>query len=472
VLALAAAAALARPALVDAQEKPDERFGLNGILPDGFDQFEIPPHNWMQLAKVAGARSNRYELRWDRIQREPGPGDWAAADWIVNENVKAGLSLTVVITGTPPWARTIEGSAVSPPINLDQPALVADRAVNPDNPWANFLFFLARRYAGKVAAWEIWNEPNLSTFWRGSAYQYYQLLKSGYLALKAGDPKATVVMSGLSGAGLDFLKQIIELITTDPEAPAHGGFFDIFSWHGYTRPTRIFEYTNSYRTLLGASGLRKIVWIGETGVPAWDDPKVARGAPVPFGEGATQEEQAHFVVQAYAYGLAAGAARIGLYRASDVGEIGFPGTPSQAIPGWGVTRLDGSARPAYHAYQTIVTLLKGATLRQMQRAEGFDRISFQGHNRDVHILFATGEGGHRGTAPAFRGERAVQLDIYGRAVPIVAVNRQFGADLWGSANQLGSQPGDPIVSGPPVIIVEGAVPGIPPGGGIAQLKPY
>ncbi|GIW06600.1 MAG: hypothetical protein KatS3mg060_1405 [Dehalococcoidia bacterium] len=456
---------------VNAQEGYDYRFGMNAILPDGFDLNQIPALPWTKLATGSGARSNRWELRWDRTQREPGQGDWHVADWVVSENERYRISLTMVLNGTPRWARTVEDLAISPPINLDQPAVLPNGVANPDNPWATFAYTAARRYRGRVFGWEIWNEPNLGTFWTGTPFQYYQLLKAGYLAIKAADPNARVLMGGMSGAGLEFVRELVSIILQDPEWKRYDGFFDIFSWHGYTRPATIFEYTNTYRTFLGASGLAKPVWIGETGVPAWDDPMVTRGAPVPFGEGATQEEQAHFVVHAYAYGLAAGARRISLYRASDVGEVANPGLPDTVVPGWGAVRLDGSGRPSYAAYQLLVTLLKGSALRQMERGDGFDRISFQAPGRDVHILFAVGAGGHKAQAPAFRSDRAVLIDLSGVAIPIMARNRHFSVDLWGSENQLGRN-SDPVVSGPPVIILDGNAPGIPAGGGPFKVQPY
>ncbi|MFN8532366.1 MAG: hypothetical protein U0556_02325 [Dehalococcoidia bacterium] len=468
--AVGAVAAL-RPQPASAQEGYDYRFGMNAILPDGYDQNQIPALPWMQLSTGSGARSNRWEFRWDRIQREPGPGDWQFPDSVIAENERYKMSLTVLLNGTPRWARALDATSASPPINLDQPALLPNGVANPENPWANFVYNAALRYRGKVFAWELWNEPNLATFWLGSPFQYLQLLKAGYQAIKAADPGARVIMGGVSGAGIEFVREIVGLIAQDPDAKRYDGYFDIFSWHGYTRPTTLFEYTNSYRTLLGAAGLAKQVWIGETGVPAWDDPFVTRGAPVPFGEGATQEEQAHFVVHAYAYGLAAGARRISLYRASDVGEVANPGLPDTVVPGWGTVRLDGSGRPAYEAYQLMVMLLKGSALRQIQRADGYDRISFQAPGRNVHILFALGAGGHKGLAPAVQSDRAVTLDLSGLATPILARNQQFTVDLWGSENALGRN-SDPVVSGPPVVVLEGTVPGIPPGGGPVTLAPY
>ena len=58
----------------------------------------------------------------------------------------------------------------------------------------------------ETIAYEVWNEPNLSTEWgipqtQPSAAQYTALLKAGYQGIKAGDAKAIVVSAGLATTG-------------------------------------------------------------------------------------------------------------------------------------------------------------------------------------------------------------------------------------------------------------------------------
>jgi hypothetical protein len=67
------------------------------------------------------------------------------------------------------------------------------------NQFATFAGQLAARYP-QIQAWEIWNEPNLSFYWRPAtnAEAYAQLLALSNLAIKTVSPSATVVMGGLS----------------------------------------------------------------------------------------------------------------------------------------------------------------------------------------------------------------------------------------------------------------------------------
>ena len=60
---------------------------------------------------------------------------------------------------------------------------------------------VAGRYAGRIAAYEVWNEPNLTREWGGlppDPAAYAVLLKACYQAIKAADPKAIVISAGLA----------------------------------------------------------------------------------------------------------------------------------------------------------------------------------------------------------------------------------------------------------------------------------
>lgn len=449
---------------------PDSRFGMVNVLPDGYDLHKIPGHKWMSLAKDAGVRSNRWEFRWDEIQSEPGPGSWATTDWIVGENAKAQMNLTGVLIATPAWASTTGRPGRSVPIGLDEPPLLADGSPNPANTFANFSYWTAKRYAGRVSTWQVWNEPNFGQFWLGSTFQYYQLLKSAYIAIKAADPQANVAFGAIAGSGPDYLKEVLNYIAADPEAAERKGFFDIFIWHGYTRPGFLFEYTHSYRAILLAYGWAKPIWLGETGIPAWDDPLVAEGTPRAFGEASTQLEQGYFVVQAITYALAAGADKVFFYRASDVGE--GRSADGKVIPAWGFTRLNGTGRPAQTAYHLMATALQGATLLQTDRsADGYDRFSFQSPGRVVHVVFTTGTAAKRVSFPAFLGDKAMAVDSTGKVYPAQADNKQFTVELPGASGGNGTETMDILVAGAPLLVIEGSTQGITNNNGVATFTP-
>src|SRR5207237_880904 len=110
---------------------------------------------------------------------------------------QAGLRLLVRVDFPPAWARA-DGANNGPPDSYQD--------------YADFVGRLMTRYKkggkrGRIAALEIWNEPNLSREWGGvpisrqSAADYVRLLCGAYQAAKHADPTVTVLSAGLSPTG-------------------------------------------------------------------------------------------------------------------------------------------------------------------------------------------------------------------------------------------------------------------------------
>lgn len=131
---------------------------------------------------------------WEDI--EPVRGEWhlEAADRIVDEVEKRGMSLVARLTDTPEWAFSAD---LDPDTFVDAPPTdFAD--------YANFCGTIATRYAGRIAAYQVWNEPNLSREWGGrppDAAGYVGLLKACSEAIRAADPDAIIISAGLAPTG-------------------------------------------------------------------------------------------------------------------------------------------------------------------------------------------------------------------------------------------------------------------------------
>ncbi len=70
---------------------------------------------------------------------------------------------------------------------------------------SGFCTVLATRYKGRVAGYQIWNEPNLAREWGGHVPDpagYVALLRTCYVAIKHVDPDALVITAGLLRPGL------------------------------------------------------------------------------------------------------------------------------------------------------------------------------------------------------------------------------------------------------------------------------
>ena len=98
-------------------------------------------------------------------------------------------------------------------------------ASGPPKDLNNFFDFcgkLAARYKNRVAAYQVWNEPNLAREWGNAApnpAEYVAMLKGCYSAIKQADPNALVISAGLSPTGngppaampdVDFLRGMYE----------------------------------------------------------------------------------------------------------------------------------------------------------------------------------------------------------------------------------------------------------------------
>jgi GH35 family endo-1,4-beta-xylanase len=233
----------------------------------------------------SGSKWVRMTLNWS--DAEPKQGEYSQwwfeqYDNAVNLAEEAGQKIIFVVGSSPSWA---SGSS-----NTETP---------PENPadYATFIHYVAARYAGRVSAWEIWNEENTTRFWSTgvNAAQYTALLKDAYPAVKSADPNALVLFGGTSGNDYNFIS----------EAYAAGakGSFDVMAVHPYSchAPGTIVRESNGeitggaflgYRTVhnvMVANGDEKPIWFTEIG---WSS---STGGSCSFGEAT----QAVYLTEAY-----------------------------------------------------------------------------------------------------------------------------------------------------------------------------
>jgi polysaccharide biosynthesis protein PslG len=148
----------------------------------------------LELIRDAGFGWVKQVFPWREIEGlGKGQYDWSVTDRIVDQvESVGGLKLIARLDSDPTWAsgRTYpnsEGIIMTPPRNYQD--------------FAAFCFALASRYKGRIAAYQVWNEPNLMREWGGMAPDpagYVALLKVGYEAIKRADPGAIVISAGLA----------------------------------------------------------------------------------------------------------------------------------------------------------------------------------------------------------------------------------------------------------------------------------
>jgi len=132
-------------------------------------------------------------INWRDFEPVQGQIDFATLDTIVDSLNAAGVNILFTVTTSPAWARTSTEES-GPPDDF--------------TTYGTFIAALASRYAGRVQAYEIWNEPNLRREWNStthpiSAASYSQLLSIAYAAVKGGDSSAVVLSAGLAPTGFN-----------------------------------------------------------------------------------------------------------------------------------------------------------------------------------------------------------------------------------------------------------------------------
>ena len=237
---------------------------------------------------AAGAEWVRIDIGWASYEYT-GPGQiyaWYAnlADAAVNEANARGLKVLAVLWGSPTWA------------NGNQ-----DPRFPPADPqaYASFARWAAEHYRGRVAAWEVWNEPNLDEFWAGAdPAAYTALLRAAYPAFKAGDPGAPVVLGGTSYNDTDYLAAVY--------ANGGQGSFDILATHPYMGPSDLPPETPDDGTEWTLAHVRAVhdlmVSRGDGGKPIWFtefgwSTHANTGGEPNWQRGVTDEQQGDFLVR-------------------------------------------------------------------------------------------------------------------------------------------------------------------------------
>ncbi len=139
------------------------------------------------MMKAAGLTWAKQNFSWHDLEGAgKGIFEWKRPDVVVDLANKHGVNLLARVDYCPPWARA-DGKTTGPPDNL--------------NDFGDFVYALASHYKGRIRAYQIWNEPNLSREWGDQppdAVRYVQMLRIAYQRIKEADPGAIVISAGLS----------------------------------------------------------------------------------------------------------------------------------------------------------------------------------------------------------------------------------------------------------------------------------
>ena len=348
---------------------PDHRFGVVQAFVNA------------EAANEAGVGYSRVVMRWDLIQ-PASIEDWKPAnvpDPFIEAELAAGREVVAVLMGTPSWA-SADGS--------DSPKAVPNMSY-----WERFVRRMAQQYQGRIYHWVIWNEPDVwdhdhpGSAWNGTEADYFQLLKTAYLAIKDVDPDMQVHLAGLTyfwdqqHDRTQYLARLLDQILADPEAPRHGFYFDAVVYHLYYKPFQAPKIIGEVQSILGERGIMaKEIWINETNAPPSDDPQEPpRMAP---RYQVSLEEQRSFVIQEFSLAFAAGANRVEFYKMRD--EADYAGEP------YGMLRVDDSRRPVYETFEVMTTYLRDFQAVQWETFGDVQVVTFDRGDTTTTVLWTVG----------------------------------------------------------------------------------
>jgi hypothetical protein len=409
----------------------------------------VEAFRFSKRADEIGVRWTRIAFWWSGLQPD-GPGGWNQfyfPDEYLQDELNSGRQVVGLLINTPRWAG--DGGPNSPPHGLH---LSLD---HPDNHWARFARSMAERYRGRIDHWVVWNEPDIwavespTYTWTGSVEDFYRLQKTGYLAIKQGNKNAQVGLAGMTYwwdyfyNRQQYFERFLEVAERDPEAPANNWFFDAAVLHLYNEPEGLYRAPALFRQYMGARGFNKPIWINETNVAPWDDP----ANPMPRSDfRATLDEQGSFIVQAFAWGLAAGAERISVYPFSD------GSTPLEQM---GLVRSDGSTRPAYQALRTVTQYMNNVRDAWVEREGDAVKVVLKKDHGRVTVAWSMAP---RPASVSIEADTdsALLVDKYGGRQRIEAENGVYHLALQpATTNTANGDPSIYLIGGNPLLIVEG-----------------
>ncbi len=177
----------------------------------------------MDMLRASDITAVRLMIPWAGIEPTQGKLNWNTVDKTVNSAAARNIAVVAMVNSTPRWAVANGGKYLS-----GRPASPA--------VYADFVGKVVTRYSGKIAAVEIWNEPNAVTSYTPAPDPagYVDLLKAAYPKVKAIDP-SIVVLGGVLGSIVDWGTSAINPVTFLNQMYAAGAkpYFDALTFHPY-----------------------------------------------------------------------------------------------------------------------------------------------------------------------------------------------------------------------------------------------
>ncbi len=306
----------------------------------------------LDISRDLGANVVRLDVGWSSLE-SAGKGRMSEEyvhrlDQFVNGADARGIKVIVTLWGTPCWA-----SSAPPAIKQSCSGSWWDRGVVQYPPanagdYGDVSRWVTARYGTKLAALEVWNEPNLDEdrFWTSNdeAGDYVELLRAAYPAAKAGNAGVPVLAGSLAAADKPFLDRMY--------AAGAKGYYDGISIHPYNEwrdPADMWDKRWRKYTLVPgtkwvregqlAAGDRTPIWITEFG---WSSCEGMNWCVSESQQADYTARSVHIIADQLPYVRAAT-----VYDLRDLGS-----SKTRMDDNFGIVRNDYSRKPVYSALKT------------------------------------------------------------------------------------------------------------------------
>ncbi len=256
-VAIAVVAVLGRPAAAPALEL--------GVSDDGVTRGLIGPQRHAAALGQLGADLHRLTFNWRFAEPRPGDYRFGIYDAIYASDLQRGVRPVFIVLFAPDWTW--------------DPGIVCARDRTCPYPpsrahlgaWASLIDQLVRRYP-RMAALEVWNEPNVPAFWgpHPDPGRYVELVRAARDAVRAAGSSVPVLAGSLSNApsaagvpGIDAAPFLAAMF-----AQGAAGTYDGLSLHPYPRGL---DLSSTFRALSLVTHLRRRfgdvtpLWVTEFG---------------------------------------------------------------------------------------------------------------------------------------------------------------------------------------------------------------
>lgn len=306
----------------------------------------------------------KVQVSWKLHQPRPEQLDdflFNELDNLVTAAEANDIKVLLGVAKAPEWSR--------PTTELDGPP--ADYA-----HFREFMFLLATRYQGRVAAYELWNEPNLQREWNGaalSAADLVALVGAGAAGVRSADPAALVISGAPAPTGINdgvtaiddrvYLRQMItagvleivdavgvhpygwanppdsRVANPDPAAVSHNNHASFF----------FYDTLGDYHQIMEEAGRPDMpLWATEFGWGSFDGFAAPPPAGVEYMAAVSEWQQAEYTLRAWQL-----AQEWEWMGPMILWNLNFAPTfdTDFAESGYSLLRPDGSARPVYLSLQ-------------------------------------------------------------------------------------------------------------------------